>query len=72
VTTAAPLQIVEMATNDKSGRRLWFVTWRDRSGGDDIRSLYLDEKYQERIAPRFKEMWTLQEIYDLEGPNLSL
>jgi len=62
----ASLQIVGAEMSDKDGIRYWRVTWNDRSGGDGFLSLYVDSDYQEKIAPRLHEMWTMQQVLALE------
>jgi len=38
----------------------------DRNGpAGGLETAYLDETYQERIAPRLQDLWTLEEIYAL-------
>ena len=63
--TERSLRIFEAGIHDRDGVRYWRVTWDDQAE-EGVTSLYLDETYQERIAPRLRETWTLREIYELE------
>jgi hypothetical protein len=42
------------------------VEWEDRSGGDGVTSLFGEHTYERQIAPRVRDLWTLEEIYALE------
>ena len=59
------LEIVGADPSDKDGIRYWRVTWNDRGGGEGHVSLYSDETYQKRIAPRAREFWTMEEVEEL-------
>ena len=44
---------------------LWQVVWAG-DGVREIPAIYEEGTYLERIAPRVREAWTLDEIYALE------
>jgi hypothetical protein len=60
------LQIVSTTVTEREGVLLWRVEWEDRSGGDGVTSLLGEHTYEGQIAPRVRDLWTLEEIYALE------
>jgi hypothetical protein len=61
----ATLHIVRTTVTERDGFVLWTVAWQRDVGGNEIVSVYGETVYQERIAPRLQETWTLEEIYAL-------
>jgi hypothetical protein len=51
---------------EREGIPFWRVEREDRSGGDGVVSLHGEATYQERIAPRVRDSWTVEEICALE------
>jgi hypothetical protein len=59
------LRIVRTTVSERDGYVLWSVAWRRDDGGNEIASVYGETTYQERIAPRLQEPWSLEEIFAL-------
>ena len=62
----AVLRIVRTTVSERDGFVLWTVAWRRDDGGNEIASVYEETTYQERIAPRLQELWSLEEIYAIK------
>jgi hypothetical protein len=59
------LRIVRTLVSERDGIRLWHVDWEDPDA-QEIRAVYLETTYLERIAPRVREPLDLEGIYALE------